>query len=532
MLALLAEGRTNPEIAQRLGISLDGAKWHVREVLARLDVTSREEAGAYWRREQSPWRRAAWAFPAFAATHAKFALAVAAAVIGIGAVSVALYAARDRSTEISPADATSTPAPAATVTAAAADEFAPHSGVPVVDEVIAIVKSGDVAAFRALMKAFPEPCTTQQRGVGSQPACSPGAAEGSPVDTLRALSGERVDVGADMDQFLANVVPNLSTLHGVAVAQADTFRGLFPAWKYEVIAYGNLGAQQVWGVYLLDDTGIVGVWVPGGGFAASERAKAVPDAEWLIAPIGVPRFFGIPGVFVLGRDPEIRFPVSLPPACSGRPFGMRLYGYPPPGTSGGIQEIREPGLDITVRATADPSGTTYVAFPLPATASAPLFVRPGLLASCLSDIAVQGGTSLALQAPAEDADVSLLEVSGRMIDVVAVRGGVNGTPQTAGDYFGGELTASVDGYACQTLSVVDSSVRNARGNVVFRLGAAGQPPACRKIGGEVVFITTGKGDGTEALAGSYQIVSGAIQLVDNLGPLPPGTPPRPPLIKD
>ncbi|HKS92659.1 MAG TPA: helix-turn-helix transcriptional regulator, partial [Tepidiformaceae bacterium] len=52
VLALIASGRTNYEIAQQLGLTLDGVKWHVREILARLDVDSREEAAAVWRDKQ------------------------------------------------------------------------------------------------------------------------------------------------------------------------------------------------------------------------------------------------------------------------------------------------------------------------------------------------------------------------------------------------------------------------------------------------------------------------------------------------
>ncbi len=51
VLDLLAQDRTNPEIASALGIGLDGAKWHVREILGILGVDSREEAAEYWRRE-------------------------------------------------------------------------------------------------------------------------------------------------------------------------------------------------------------------------------------------------------------------------------------------------------------------------------------------------------------------------------------------------------------------------------------------------------------------------------------------------
>ncbi len=48
VLALLREGLSNDQIAQRLGISLDGVKFHVSEILGKLAVTSRNEA-ARWR---------------------------------------------------------------------------------------------------------------------------------------------------------------------------------------------------------------------------------------------------------------------------------------------------------------------------------------------------------------------------------------------------------------------------------------------------------------------------------------------------
>jgi DNA-binding CsgD family transcriptional regulator len=48
VLALIQEGLTNPQIAQRLGISEHGARYHVSEILSKLGVQSREEA-AEWR---------------------------------------------------------------------------------------------------------------------------------------------------------------------------------------------------------------------------------------------------------------------------------------------------------------------------------------------------------------------------------------------------------------------------------------------------------------------------------------------------
>lgn len=57
VLQLIAEGRSNPEIATHLGVTIDGAKWHVREILSKLGVESREEAAAWWRRERAPGTR-------------------------------------------------------------------------------------------------------------------------------------------------------------------------------------------------------------------------------------------------------------------------------------------------------------------------------------------------------------------------------------------------------------------------------------------------------------------------------------------
>ncbi len=52
VLDLLAKGRTNREIAEELGVSLDGAKWHVSEVITKLDVDTREEAAEWWRQQK------------------------------------------------------------------------------------------------------------------------------------------------------------------------------------------------------------------------------------------------------------------------------------------------------------------------------------------------------------------------------------------------------------------------------------------------------------------------------------------------
>lgn len=48
---LVAAGRTNPEIADDLGVSLAGAKYHVSELLGRLGLERREEIADWYRRE-------------------------------------------------------------------------------------------------------------------------------------------------------------------------------------------------------------------------------------------------------------------------------------------------------------------------------------------------------------------------------------------------------------------------------------------------------------------------------------------------
>ena len=50
----LREGKSNPEIAQQLGISRAGAKYHVSEILGKLALSRREEAAA-WRPSQRRW---------------------------------------------------------------------------------------------------------------------------------------------------------------------------------------------------------------------------------------------------------------------------------------------------------------------------------------------------------------------------------------------------------------------------------------------------------------------------------------------
>lgn len=126
VLDLLARGYTNPRVADALGISLDGAKWHVREILDELQVDSREEAAAYWRAQQRlPARLRRLAFGsvfARVAIAAVLALAVAAGI-------VAAFALQNDGDD-TPANPATSPTPTATVTTATPAPSPTASPVP------------------------------------------------------------------------------------------------------------------------------------------------------------------------------------------------------------------------------------------------------------------------------------------------------------------------------------------------------------------------------------------------------------------
>ncbi len=80
---LIAEDKTNREIAEALGISLDGAKYHVSELLGRLGLARREDVGA-WYREHFGWRRR---------LRGVLALPLLPVALGVGGVTVTVAVA-------------------------------------------------------------------------------------------------------------------------------------------------------------------------------------------------------------------------------------------------------------------------------------------------------------------------------------------------------------------------------------------------------------------------------------------------------
>ena len=139
VLDLLAKGRTNGQIAEQLDMTLDGAKWHVSELIAELNAGSREEVAEYWRRERNPMNRLAHALLPLVAIKpiAIGAASIAgAAAIAIGAVVIA--SGNGGENLLGATDASPTPAEdhAATPDTPVADETSsPSSSAPLPGDV-------------------------------------------------------------------------------------------------------------------------------------------------------------------------------------------------------------------------------------------------------------------------------------------------------------------------------------------------------------------------------------------------------------
>ena len=94
VLRLIERGYSNGEIAASLGISLDGAKFHVSEILGKLEVSSREEAVAAWKLQSQ--RRAPVSSLVVAL---KWASLTAAGTVVVVAAAVAWATTRDTGPE-------------------------------------------------------------------------------------------------------------------------------------------------------------------------------------------------------------------------------------------------------------------------------------------------------------------------------------------------------------------------------------------------------------------------------------------------
>jgi DNA-binding CsgD family transcriptional regulator len=102
VLGLIRQGLSNPQIAERLGIGVEGVKYHVSEILSKLSVESREAAARWsteaeaprqwWARAAAPvgflWRKAGWALGGSVLLAAVAGLALLAFLVWRGGGSV------------------------------------------------------------------------------------------------------------------------------------------------------------------------------------------------------------------------------------------------------------------------------------------------------------------------------------------------------------------------------------------------------------------------------------------------------------
>jgi hypothetical protein len=109
VLALLRDGLTNEQIAERLQVTRHAVRYHVSEILSKLGVSSREEAAAWQPEKAEPMWAGALAFLLWPLKHLPFGVAakatVAAAAIatagGVGVLAWGLVVTnRDDSNEL------------------------------------------------------------------------------------------------------------------------------------------------------------------------------------------------------------------------------------------------------------------------------------------------------------------------------------------------------------------------------------------------------------------------------------------------
>ncbi|MCC6387440.1 MAG: helix-turn-helix transcriptional regulator [Dehalococcoidia bacterium] len=93
VLDLVCRGYTNQQIADDLEITLDGAKWHISEILRKLDVATRDDAAAYWREHNGLRERLRRGIAVLGLAPVRWVATVAGvSALGIAAIFVAMMA--------------------------------------------------------------------------------------------------------------------------------------------------------------------------------------------------------------------------------------------------------------------------------------------------------------------------------------------------------------------------------------------------------------------------------------------------------
>ncbi|MGK2965402.1 MAG: helix-turn-helix domain-containing protein [Tepidiformaceae bacterium] len=117
VLDLIARGHTNGEIAERLGISLGGVKWHVSELMSKAGVDSRDELGDLWEQRNSLSGRTSALFRALVGIASPRILIASGAAVAVGILVLAAIATVIvRPTEEEPASLALVPASRLSIT--------------------------------------------------------------------------------------------------------------------------------------------------------------------------------------------------------------------------------------------------------------------------------------------------------------------------------------------------------------------------------------------------------------------------------
>ena len=248
VLDMIERGRTNFEIAQALGLSLEGAKYHVSEILGKLDVASREEAASYWRHYNRPAARLERVLRGLMLMSPLRAGAIAAAAGGAAglAIIVAVIAGSggDGGAGAAP-DATATPntsTPAATATGTAASGTA-TTGAGQTPVAGGATPGGTPAATAVCLQA------TDFREDGSIPVQSAATGNSSAVDDIRFAAHEGCErVVIDLDGAVSGPVEA-----EVIRAQGVVRIHLGDAVASTEVADAAFGGQLASGAYVVRD---------------------------------------------------------------------------------------------------------------------------------------------------------------------------------------------------------------------------------------------------------------------------------------
>lgn len=274
-VSLLARGYTNPQIAEALGISLEGAKYLVREVMARLDAGSREEAVEVWKSQRRSKRSLRTAAVATAILIGGASAVVAATVLIIGVL-------RDGtgSGEVPDSSATSTPVPSSPASEPLFYPLGTRTGIVAIDGVLEALEAQDGPALISRLEFFSRPCTGPA-GAGTVP-CPSGAQVGAQVSVVGWTAAEGIFVQEG----------DLEGINGLILRLTDPRARMDP--RMYAVSYQRplLDDASIPGRYLIvlasgtaiavNDTGITFVMFPRAGEPLSRWLEASP--KFLLPP--------------------------------------------------------------------------------------------------------------------------------------------------------------------------------------------------------------------------------------------------------